>query len=159
MLSEKPYNLPDPKTQPDRFLVLFYKTLKRVPYDDRAWDRQFFPRAMKRIQELLAVFDGDAAMTGRCMKALADHFYELGLTFTLETLISHAYEWRAEQDHVNHKRTMENLLAAYRQPEDRGGLERMNPVKMLEKLLCQSQNKVIESGVVQSKDWRQEHER
>jgi hypothetical protein len=109
----KPYSLPDPQKQPEAFLVLLYKTLKRVEFDDRAWDKIFFGRCMKRVQELAGALDNDFMATALCMKDLAEKFYEAGLDWTIETIISHSFEWKADRQRKSERECFQRLMGAY----------------------------------------------
>jgi hypothetical protein len=154
--SDKPYRLPDPKKEPAAFLVLLYKTLKRVPYDDRTWDKIFFPRCMKRMGELLEVMQGNAEAAGLCVKELAEKFNDAGLDYTLETVIAHSYEWRAEREKRTDRECLKALLGAYVNENGNAELTRADPERIIRALTqaaktpAQIPEKIYNSHVAQS---------
>lgn len=113
-MSDKPYRLPDPKVNPDSFLVILYKTCKKVPFNDRAWDKHYFARCMKRTQELLETFNGDVVLAAQCMQELKDRFIADGTHWTIETIVQYSFEWRSEHSKVNDRDCLRDLVGAYR---------------------------------------------
>jgi hypothetical protein len=113
-MTTKPYRLPDPQKQPDSFLVILYKTLKSIPYDDRAWDKLYFARGMKRTGELLEVFKGNVQLAAECMKGLKERFEGDGLSWTIETVIQYSFEWRSQNTAVNDRDCLRSLVGAYK---------------------------------------------
>jgi hypothetical protein len=112
-MNDKPYRLPDPEKQPESFLVILYKTLKRIEYNDRAWDRIYFPRCMKRTKELLEIMQGNVHLAAQCLKELKDRFEGDGLSWTIETIIQYSFEWRSEHNHVSERDCLRGLVKAY----------------------------------------------
>ena len=113
MENEKPYRLPDPEKMPDAFLVILYKTLKRVEYNDRGWDKLYFARCMKRAQQLLENVRGDVRKAALCMQELKERFEGDGLSWTIETIIQYCFEWRAEHERRSDRDCVRALTAAY----------------------------------------------
>lgn len=126
----KPYPLPDPQKQPDAFLVLLYKTLKRVEFNDRAWDKIFFPRCMKRIQELVAILDDDHKAAALCLKELAEKYNDACLDWTVETIISHSFEWKAEKFQKSERECFQRLIGAYAGGDPKG-LTKLDPMGII----------------------------
>lgn len=110
---EKPYRLPDPEKNPEVFLVLLYKTLKRIEFDNREWDKIYFPRCMKRTKQLLECLKNDVRKAARCMQDLKDRFEGDGLSWTIETVIQYCFEWRSEFDKISDRQTLRGLATAY----------------------------------------------
>jgi hypothetical protein len=133
-MTEKLYKLPDPQKEPAAFLVLLYKTLKRVQFDDRTWDKLFFGRCMKRMTELLEIMHGNAGAAGLCVKELAEKFNDAGLDYTLETVIAHSYEWRAERGKTTDRECLKALLGAYVSENGSGELLRADPERIIKAL-------------------------
>lgn len=122
MNEEKPYRLPDPEKNPDAFLVLVYKTLKAVPFDDRGWDKIYFARCMKRAQALLENLGQDVQAAARCMSDLKDKFDADGLSWTIETIVQYSFEWRSEQMRLDPKDCVRGLASAYKNSKIAGWL-------------------------------------
>jgi hypothetical protein len=110
---EKPYKLPDPENNPEAFLVILYKTLKKIEYDNRAWDKLFFARCMKRTKELLEVTKGDVQAAAQCMRDLKDKFEGDGLGWTIETVIQYSFEWHADRNQKSDRECLRDLVKAY----------------------------------------------
>ena len=110
---DKPYRLPDPEKEPAAFLVILYKTLKRIEFDDRAWDKVYFARCMKRSQQLLEALRGDVAAAARCMQDLKNKFEGDGLSWTIETIIQYSFEWRSDHNNVSDRDCLSDLAKAY----------------------------------------------
>lgn len=130
---DKPYKLPDPEKQPDSFIVILYKTLKKVPYNDRQWDKHFFPRVIKRAQELLEIFNGDVRAAAACMQGLKARFEDQDTKWTIETVISYAFEWRSENGNVSDRDCLRDLIGAYSQSNLTGLIKAPDPERMLSK--------------------------
>ena len=111
---EKSYRLPDPQKQPDAFLVILYKTLKCVPFNDRGWDKIYFARCMKRAQELLSNLRNDVQMAARCLRDLKEQFEADGTKWTIETVVGYSFQWRAEYLKVSDRDCLRELANAYR---------------------------------------------
>src|SRR5436853_6658856 len=112
-MSDKAYRLPDPDKNPESFLVILYKTFKRVKYDDRSWDKIYFARCMKKTKELLEILEGDVRKATQCLRDLKDRFEGDGLSWTIETVIQYSFEWRAEHDHRSDRECVRELIKAY----------------------------------------------
>lgn len=110
---EKPYRLPDPEKMPEAFLVILYKTLKKIEYSNREWDKIYFARCMKRTKQLLECMNGNVRKSAQCMRDLKDRFEGDGLSWTIETIIQYCFEWRADFDKISDRDCMRGLAAAY----------------------------------------------
>jgi hypothetical protein len=86
------YKIPDPKTRPVDCLVLSYKTLKEVEFDDRAWDKVHWARAAKAAKLLLEIC-GSLRSADTCMVEVSGKLREKGLDWTLETITRFAHDW------------------------------------------------------------------
>lgn len=86
------YRLPDPKVRPDVYVVLSYKTLKGIPFDERNWDKVHFSRGLKSAKILLGICGG-LRQADTCMVELSKKFEEANLDWTIETIIKHAHDW------------------------------------------------------------------
>lgn len=113
MIDEKPYRLPDPEKAPEAFLVLLYKTLKRIEYNDRGWDKIYFARCMKRTKQLLENVGNDVQKAARCLQDLKERFEADGLSWTIETVVQYCFEWRAEHERRSDEDCVRSLTAAY----------------------------------------------
>lgn len=86
------YKIPEPEENPLDSLVIYYKVLKGVEYDDRVWDRINFGRCKKSAKELLAAcktFD----ISKRCLDQISEKFADKELTWTFETIVKHCHDW------------------------------------------------------------------
>ena len=80
-----------PKT-PIQRVVEAYKHAKRVPMDDKAWDKSNFGRAAKAAQNLMARFGGDVDKSAAYIFLRAEDLNEKDLDWTLETIARHAHD-------------------------------------------------------------------
>lgn len=86
------YKLPNPETQPAACLVLSYKTLKGVEYDNRAWDKTNWGRCMRSASNILESLK-TLKNADRCLLEISKKMEDSNLTWTLETIERHAHEW------------------------------------------------------------------
>lgn len=87
------YQLPNPEDNPTASLVIYYKVLKGVEYDDRSWDKIHFARCSKAAKELFEICTS-FEIAKRCLEDLAKKFDEIGCSWKLETVVSHSHEWK-----------------------------------------------------------------
>lgn len=80
--------------EPVRKLLLCYKTMQGYELDDASWDRIYFRRFAVVAEELVLVFGGDYKIAVACLSDLGDAFTQKGFTWTLDTIVKHAAEWR-----------------------------------------------------------------
>lgn len=80
--------------EPVRKLLLCYKVTQGYKIDDTEWDRVYFRRLAEHAKDLIAVFGGDYQLAVMCLGDLGDQFTQKGFTWTLNTIITHAAEWR-----------------------------------------------------------------
>lgn len=88
----KPYQMPDPKTEPRKCLVLSYKSRKGVSYDNRDWDKVNFGRSMVAAGALLGLCQ-DLGSAENCLNDLGSEYDGKGISWTLETIARNAPEW------------------------------------------------------------------
>lgn len=131
----KPYPLPDPRVRPDSFLTIAYKTMKKIEFDDRAWDKIYFARSNKRMMELLEILDGDVLVAVKCLTDLKEKFEnEMQVDWTIETVIKYSFEWKAENQRKSDRDCMKRLLGEYMKEERIGALKRPDVMGLLEKI-------------------------
>ena len=113
------YRIPEPTKEPGKALVIFFKVLKGVEFDDRVWDKRHFARNMDSAKDLLEICKSfDAAK--RCLEELSKKFDELGLTWTFETITKHAHDWKQRRGKGNDTKSRQRFLDALtRQRSDR----------------------------------------
>lgn len=133
---EKPYPLPDPRVRPDSFLTLIYKTMKCIEFDDRAWDKEYFARCNKRTAQLLENLGGDVQAAAKCMKDLKEQFEADDTKWTIETICQYSFEWKAAQQKISDRDCMKRLVGTYGESLRVGGLTRMDPSELLQKVLA-----------------------
>jgi len=80
--------------EPVRKILLCFKVMQGFKIDDAQWDKVYFKRLVDNADDLLDVFSGDYKMAVQCMAELAGTFSDKGLTWTLNTIVNHAAEWR-----------------------------------------------------------------
>ena len=90
------YPIPEPFENPTAALVMNYKLLKGVEYDDRSWDKRHWMRCSKSAKELLEICDL-YEVARRCMEELAENFNNSDLSWTLETITKHCHEWKQKR--------------------------------------------------------------
>ena len=90
------YKIPEPFENPTAALVMNYKLLKGVEYDDRSWDKRHWMRCSKSAKELLEICD-IYEVARRCMEDLAESFKNSDLSWTLETITKHAHDWKQKR--------------------------------------------------------------
>lgn len=87
------YKLPNPETNPVDCLVLSYKTLKGIQYDDRDWDKVHWGRC-KKAAKLLIELCKDLRSADKCLMEISEKFEAQSLSWTLETVLRHVHEWQ-----------------------------------------------------------------
>jgi hypothetical protein len=78
-------------------VVLIYKGAKGIPEEDKAWDRVNFPRYTKSAKLLLEIFNNNIGEIIACICELGEKFDRSDLTWTLETIVKHASEFKLKQ--------------------------------------------------------------
>lgn len=134
MTAQKPYQLPDPRVRPDSFLTIVYKTMKRIEFDDRAWDDEYFARCNKRTKFLLESLEGDVRMAAKCMQDLKEKFEADGTNWTIETICQYSFEWKAEQMKKTDRDCMRRFLGEFTKDERIGELKRQDVLGLLDKI-------------------------
>lgn len=90
------YEIPDPKKNPIAATVIYFKVLSGHEYDDKVWDRVHFGRAMKSAGNLLDILM-DFNTVKKCLEELSEKFNSADLSWTLETIVRHAHEWKQKR--------------------------------------------------------------
>lgn len=78
-----------------QFVVAAYKVRMGVMADDRLWDRGNYARASKTAAQLLKAFDGNKSVAIEAICGVADWADRSLLSWTIETVMRRAYDWRA----------------------------------------------------------------
>lgn len=89
---EKPVPVPREET-PLAKLLTAVKILQGAE-DDPEWNRVYFARYARPGTDLLRFFGGDWKMAGNCLEDIVDWLNRIQKTWTLETIIKHAPEWK-----------------------------------------------------------------
>lgn len=124
----KMYRMPDPRKQPAAALVHEYKSLCHVRFDNREWDREQFPRCMRRAKWLLIHLGGDYALARQCLCGLAGRFEAAGLFWTLETVCAFSPEWLAAHDK---QRIHSEVTSMFGKRKEGKPLEKADPFQIL----------------------------
>lgn len=91
--SPKPYLVDTPL----KMVVCGFKETKGIPLDDRQWDKTHFSRNTKGAKELLTVFgetEDGAYKAIECITGIGGHLDSIECSWTLETVVKHAYDWK-----------------------------------------------------------------
>ncbi len=113
------YEIPEPSKDPVSALVVYYKVLKGVEYDDRGWDRIHFPRCLRASKSLLEICK-DYEQSKRCIDELASKFSEIDCSWSLETIVKHAHEWRQRRGKKNDIQSRKRFFDALAQQRANG---------------------------------------
>lgn len=106
----KPYIIAEPTENPIAALVILYKVTKGVDYDNRVWDKIHFGRATRSAKEILMIL-GSFETSKKCLEELAEKFESNDLSWTLETIVKHAFDWKLEKgDKKNVKQAKSRFL-------------------------------------------------
>lgn len=118
----KPYQLPDPKTNPKGCLIISYKTRKGIAWDSRDWDKANWGRSMVAAGTLLGLC-GDLKSSEACLGDLAEDYDAKGLSWTLETISRNAADWLKKngRNDANSSRAGLRLAIAKQRTEASGG--------------------------------------
>lgn len=116
------YRLPDPKAEPAKCLVVTYKTLLGVPFNDRVWDRKLYGRNMAAATSLLH-FCVDLETAEECMKQISSELESAGKNWTLETVVNLAPQWLKKNGRTDANASRAGLRSAIakRRSENAGG--------------------------------------
>lgn len=115
----RPYPIPDPKTEPQKCLVLSYKSRKGVPYNNRDWDKGNFGRCMAAAGTLLGLCR-DLASAEACLNDLAAEYESKSLTWTLETVARNAPDWLQKNGRTDANASRAGLRLAIAQRKTEG---------------------------------------
>lgn len=105
------YEIPNPKTEPAKCLVLTYKTTKGFAFDDRHWDKANFGRMSSAAKTLLGLCR-DFETAEACIKGLGEDYDTKGLSWTLETICRNAGEWLKRNGRINENASRNGLRMA-----------------------------------------------
>lgn len=86
----------NPKT-PLQEVVLGFKLQMGVKKEDREWDKVYFPRFSKPAKGLLTLFSGDVDKCLDCIEGIATVADRKRLSWTPETVVKHASDWREKK--------------------------------------------------------------
>lgn len=139
------YKLPDPRKRPADFLVILYKVLKKIEYDDRVWDKTYFARCTKRTKELLEVMDGDVQAAAKCLQDLKERFEADDMRWTIETVIGYSFEWKTEHQKKSERDLMKRFLGDFAKKAG-GDLKRADVTGLLDHIKNAGATPMLDSG-------------
>lgn len=84
---------PQPKTDVQK-VVMAFKLSMGVQRDDRDWDGVYFRRYSRAASDLLALFRKDVGRVADCIEAVSGVLTRKGLSWTPETVVKHASDWK-----------------------------------------------------------------
>lgn len=116
----RPYPMPDPKAEPQKCLVLSYKSRKGIPYDNRDWDKGNFGRCMAAAATLLGLCR-DLGSAESCLNDLATEYESKSLSWTLETVARNAPDWLQKNGRTDANASRAGLRLAIAQRKSEGG--------------------------------------
>ena len=105
------YRIPEPKENPAAALVMFYKITKGIEYDDKIWDRKNFGRCMASASDLLEICK-TYEESKKCLEELAEKFMKTDLSWTLETIVKHSFDWKQKKGDRNGFQNRKRFLDA-----------------------------------------------
>lgn len=105
----KQYEIPEPNEKPMEALVIIYKLVKQIEYDDRVWDGQHFARGMRCAKKMLEIF-GAYEIAKRCIEEIARSFEEKGISWNFETILKHAHDWKTKQRGSHDRKVRQRFL-------------------------------------------------
>ncbi|TXH40873.1 MAG: hypothetical protein E6Q97_38870 [Desulfurellales bacterium] len=79
---------------PVQKVVLGFKGALGVPENDKGWDEVYFPRYSRPARELVKLFDGNLGRIGDCIDHVSGALERRGLSWTPETIVKHAGDWK-----------------------------------------------------------------
>lgn len=145
------YEIPEPESNPLAALVMNYKLIKEVEYDDRVWDKRNWGRSMAAAKDLLEICK-IYEMSKRCLEELSKHFNDSNLSWTFETVTKHAHDWknkqRGQHDRKIRQRFLDDLARqrTERESKKKGevvtGRTILGPLGNLEVFQCSSGDKI-----------------
>lgn len=122
------YEIPQPIKEPAKSLVIFYKVSKGIEYDDRLWDKKHFGRSMVSASELLEICKGFGPAK-KCIQEIAARFDELGMSWTLETIVKQAHDWQVKRGIRNDAQIRKRFYdAVVKQRTNREGQDNGGPI-------------------------------
>lgn len=118
----KEYPIPEPSKEPIKSIVIYYKVLKGVEYDDRVWDKCHFGRYSKSGKFLLQIC-GSFKLAKECIDEVSANLEEGGLSWTLETIVSKSHEWMNKQRGKDANKSRKRFLDALTRQRSDNALE------------------------------------
>jgi hypothetical protein len=97
----KDASTPSESKTPVQRIVLAYKIAKGNDPDDKAWDREKFPRSAAAAKSILECFGGDLDKAVVYLLGKGEEFDEKKLDWTLETVRKHAWDNRGKLTETN----------------------------------------------------------
>lgn len=98
----KPYEIPDPAKDPVRALVVYFKVLKGVDYEDREWDAKWM-HVYSPLAKTLLDRAGDYNLAYGCLEHYGMRWMAKGYTdWKLDGIIARLAEWKAAQKGAKH---------------------------------------------------------
>jgi hypothetical protein len=79
-------------------IITSYKLLQGVKQDDRKWDKLYYSRFVRAAKQLETVFDGNWEIIKKCLIEISDGFTKSNLSWTLDTVVKHAYNWKLKRE-------------------------------------------------------------
>lgn len=95
--SPKPSPEPPPnpkKLTPVQLVVTGFKIAMGIPDTDKTWDKVYFPRYTRSAKDLLTLFQGNIDKCADCIESISLAMSKKGLSWTPETIVKHASDWR-----------------------------------------------------------------
>lgn len=71
-----------------------FKAVMGVSDDDVGWDRVYFPRYARSAKDLLTLFEGNLDRVADCIDQVSAAMERKKLSWTPETLVKHAGDWK-----------------------------------------------------------------
>lgn len=75
-------------------VVRAFKITMKVDENDKAWDKVYFRRYSRPAADLLSLFGGDIGWVCDCIEAVAGKLEKKGLSWTPETIVKHAGDFK-----------------------------------------------------------------
>ena len=79
---------------PIQQVVCWFKVRKGVKLEDRDWDAVYYRRYSRPAKELLTLFGGSVDAVMNCIDAVVSALEAKRLSWTPETVVKHAGDWK-----------------------------------------------------------------
>lgn len=107
----KPYRIPNPKTDPIKAIVVYYKVLKGIEFDNRDWDEENFLRHIPPAKKLLKNCKS-FELAKKCLEEFSEMFSSLGRYWSLDAVVKHSFDWMIKRGGVNDKQVRTRFFDA-----------------------------------------------